>query len=180
MGAIDDVRPELVALDLSLAATGVAFVEVDDQVVLSTLRSDCIGVDRLCALVDGVLDLVDGDVGLAVIEDLPIGARNNAAGPLGMLHGAVRVALHRSGIDLAFVPPASLKKYATGRGNATKPDMRMALYQRVGLDLRDDNQVDAWWLAAMAADAAGVPLVKVPEAQRVGLEKVAWPEGWRA
>lgn len=176
--AVESVRPELVALDLSLTATGVAYVEVDDQVVLSTLRSDCTGVDRLCALVDGVLDLVDGEVGLAVIEDLVHSARGASAGPLGMLHGAVRLALHREHIPLAFVPPASVKKYATGRGNATKPDMRMALYQRAGLDLRDDNQVDAWWLAAMAADAAGVPLVEVPAAQRAALEKVEWPEGW--
>lgn len=174
------VRPPLVALDLSLAATGCAGVpSVDEPVNLRTVSSSFTGVERLCDLLDLVLAFVEfHDPVLTVIEDLPIGARNNAAGPLGMLHGAVRVALHRSGIGMAFVPPASLKKYATGRGNATKPDMRMALYQRAGLDLRDDNQVDAWWLAAMAADAAGVPLVSVPAAQRAALEKVEWPEGW--
>jgi Holliday junction resolvasome RuvABC endonuclease subunit len=175
-----DVRPPLVALDLSLTATGCAGVpSVDEPVSLRTVSSSFKGVERLCDLLDGVLAFVEfHDPVLTVVEDLVHAARGSSAGPLGMLHGAVRVALHRSGIEMAFVPPASLKKYATGRGNATKPDMRMALYQRAGLDLRDDNQVDAWWLAAMAADAAGVPLVSVPAAQRAALEKVEWPEGW--
>jgi Holliday junction resolvasome RuvABC endonuclease subunit len=174
-----DVRPPIMALDLSLTATGCAGVpSVDEPVSLRTVSSSFTGVERLCDLLDLVLAFVEfHDPVLVAIEDLPP-IRANAIGALGMLHGAVRVALHRSGIDLAFVPPASLKKYATGRGNATKPDMRMALYQRAGLDLRDDNQVDAWWLAAMAADAAGVPLVTVPAAQRAALEKVVWPEGW--
>lgn len=174
-----DVRPPIVALDLSLTATGCAGIpSVDEHVSLRNITSPFKGVERLCDLLDLVLAFVEfHDPVLAAIEDLPP-IRANAIGALGMLHGAVRVALHRSGIGMAFVPPASLKKYATGRGNATKPDMRMALYQRAGLDLRDDNQVDAWWLAAMAADAAGVPLVQVPAVQRAALEKVVWPEGW--
>jgi Holliday junction resolvasome RuvABC endonuclease subunit len=175
-----DVRPPIVALDLSLTATGSAtLIEAsNDHTALRTFSSPAKGVDRLCNILDQILSVVEhADPRIVVMEDLPP-IRANAIGALGMLHGAVRVALHRSGIGMAFVPPASLKKYATGRGNATKPDMRMALYQRAGLDLRDDNQVDAWWLAAMAADAAGVPLVSVPAAQRAALEKVEWPEGW--
>jgi len=69
-----------------------------------------------------------------------------------------------------------LKRYATGKGNATKADMRMALFQRAGLDVRDDNAVDAWWLRAMALDHYGHPLVAMPQTHRQALEKVAWPE----
>lgn len=178
----------LLALDLSLTATGMAIVDPDGAVELRTLTSKVRGVDRLCDLVDAVMLVTMEHVPvIAVIEDLVHMARGASAGPLGMLHGAVRVALRREGCDEALVPPASLKKYATGKGNATKPDMRMALYKRVGLDLRDDNQVDAWWLAAAARDQYGAPLVGLPEVQRAALAKVEWPdlesaplaEGWQ-
>jgi hypothetical protein len=79
-------------------------------------------------------------------------------------------------IPVGVVPPTTLKKYATGKGNATKPDMRMALFQRAGIDERDDNKVDAWFLAAMGLDHLGCPPVDMPKAHRAALEKVAWPE----
>lgn len=47
-----------------------------------------------------------------------------------------------------------------GTGHHGTPDMRVALLQRAGVDQRDDNQVDAHWLAA---------------AQRQALEAADWP-----
>jgi hypothetical protein len=70
-----------------------------------------------------------------------------------------------------------VKKYATGRGNATKTDMAVALAKRAdGYELRDDNQVDAWWLGAMGRDHLGVPYVAMPATHRAALDKVTWPE----
>lgn len=56
------------------------------------------------------------------------------------------VELDARGHQLIEVSPSALKKFATGKGNAAKADMRMALYQRAGLDVPDNDQVDAWWL----------------------------------
>jgi Holliday junction resolvasome RuvABC endonuclease subunit len=78
-------------------------------------------------------------------------------------------------IPVAVIPPTTLKKYATGKGNATKPDMRMAAYKRLSVDLRDDNQVDALWLAVAALDHLGHAQAVLPKVQRDCLAKVAWP-----
>ena len=58
----------------------------------------------------------------------------------------IRLALIESEVPYVTIAPATLKKYATGKGNATKADMRMAWFQRTGEDVRDDDAVDALWL----------------------------------
>jgi Holliday junction resolvasome RuvABC endonuclease subunit len=92
-----------------------------------------------------------------------------------MVQGVVRLALLRQGVPYVTVVAATLKKYATGNGGANKSDMRMALYQRAGIDERNDNKVDAWWLRHAGLDHFGEAIVQLPAAQRAALAKVAWP-----
>lgn len=167
----DPGTPRVLGLDLSLTATGVAH----PNGALSTITPPGRGDERLRHLRDTIAQAAANQVDLAVIEDLPTHA--NSAGVTGMVHGVARTALMDAGVPYVLVSPASLKKYAAGRGNATKPDMRMALYQRAGLDVRDDNQVDAYWLRAMGLDQLGHAPVRVPEAHRAALAKAAWPQG---
>lgn len=162
----------IAGLDLSITATGIARLDGSTYTVRPTATGDL----RLITITDAVGDTVGLTAGvcdLAVIEDLPTHA--HAAGITGMVHGAVRSALLRWGVPYVLITPASVKKFATGKGNATKADMRMALYQRAGLDMRDDNQVDAWWLRAAALDHYGQPVVQVPQSHRAALAKVQWP-----
>lgn len=79
------------------------------------------------------------------------------------------------GIEVAEMAPTSLKKYATGTAIAKKPDMRMAWFKRAGVDLPDDNQVDASFLCAAGLDHLGHPMFVLPHAQRLALDKVHWP-----
>lgn len=160
---------KVVGLDLSVAATGTC----DRDGKLFTIKPGFKGDWRLVEIRD-CIELMVGGCDLVVIEELPP-VRAHALGILGMVHGAVRSMLMMDNIRYALAPPTVLKKYATGRGQATKPDMRMALFQRTDLDVRDDNQVDAYWLRAMGLDQLGEPVVKLPEAQRAALSKVAWP-----
>lgn len=163
----------VLALDLSITATGAArpdgALEVLDP-------GNAKGDRRLAVITRAVGAIACMDLPhLAVIEDLPYGVRNAAAGPLGMVHGCVRLELMREHVPYVLVPPASLKTFATGRGNATKADMRMELYKRTGVDEGDDNLVDAWWLRAMAMSAYDQPLVELPQSHLRALEKVEWP-----
>lgn len=168
----------VIGIDPSLTATGVADVHGET----TTVRADTVGDERLVQIVDAIHEAIHPAgaysplrVDLAVLEDLP--THGHGAGKTGMAQGVIRHQLQIAQIPYVSVPPATLKKYATGRGNATKADMRMALYQRAGLDVRDDNQVDAWWLRALGLHVLGEPLLALPQSHTDALVKIAVPEG---
>jgi hypothetical protein len=169
--------PKVVGLDLSITATGIADTDGHTRTVGGPSK---LGDQRLPVILDAVIDTLYEDGAnswrhhpLFVIEDLPTHA--HGAGVTALVHGAVRCHLQRTGDPYVLVPPASLKKYATGKGNAGKPDMAVALYKRTGLELGDDNQVDAWWLRAMGLDHLGHPAVDLPADQRAALDRITWP-----
>jgi Holliday junction resolvasome RuvABC endonuclease subunit len=166
--------PRVVGLDLSMTATGIAWADGTTYTVATKATGD----RRLVAIQDEVARAVDGyHIDLVVIEDLPTHAK--AAGITGMVHGAVRAQLLRLDVPYALVTPASLKKYATGRGNAGNPDMAVAAFKRGDREFRDDNQCDAWWLRAAGLDHLGQPVAPLPAAQRAALVAVAWPAAHR-
>lgn len=168
--------PNVIGLDLSITATGWA---TDDG--CGTIKTIASRGDRRLATITSEIEEFfacgDGDrkdlADLVVIEG-PV-VRSSAAVIIGMVHGAVRLRLMDWGIPYAIVPPATLKKYATGKGNADKTAMALALYKRARIELADDNQVDAWWLRAAGLQHLGYPLVDVPGPNREALGKVLWP-----
>jgi Holliday junction resolvasome RuvABC endonuclease subunit len=168
----------VVGIDPSLTATGLAYA--DGTTATVTFTTATTGDQRLAHIAMHIhetgFDPRSGRrVHLAVIEDLPTHA--HGAGITGMVQGVVRFQLIRDGIPYITVPAATLKKYATGKGNATKPDMRMELYKRTGIDLKDDNQVDAWWLRALGLELLGEPAVALPKTHTDALGKLVLPAG---
>jgi Holliday junction resolvasome RuvABC endonuclease subunit len=167
----------ILALDLSLTATGWAH-DYDGKLQYGTQSTSHRGVDRLYDL-DYWLSCMTWGVlpDLAVIEGYSYAARGSALFQIAEWGGVARLNLFKDRTPYIEVPPAVLKKYATGRGNATKPDMRMALYKRSGLDVADDNAVDAIWLLAIGRELVGDPLWDMPKTHVEALKKVALPEG---
>ena len=45
----------------------------------------------------------------------------------------------------------TLKKYATGKGNAKKQEMLMQIYKRWGVEFNDDNAADSYALARLVS-----------------------------
>jgi Holliday junction resolvasome RuvABC endonuclease subunit len=161
------VSARVVGLDLSMTATGIAWCDGSTYTV-KTKRS---GDWRLLDICEEIGRAVDGrSISLAVIEDLPTNAKS--AGITGMVHGAARSHLLRLKVPYATMPPATLKKFATGKGNCGKPEMAVALYKRFALELPDDNQVDAFWLRAAGLQILGEPVFPLPAAQVAALDKV--------
>lgn len=161
----------ILGLDLSLTACGVC--KPDGS--LLTITPQTKGDERLDEIAAAVRDLaVSTAAALVVMEEAAF--MSHSAGQLGMVQGAVRLQLMRKRVRYVVVPPACVKKFLTGKGNAKKPDMRVEWFKRSGADVRDDNQVDAAVLHAMAMDYYGQPVIKVPAGHREALAKIKWPE----
>lgn len=158
----------ILALDLSLTCTGVA---TSDGYV-GTWKPKNKGVERLVLLRDRVLASA-ASTDLVIIEDGVV--RSSAAKVLGELHGVIKVALHEAGRPVVLVSPASVKKYATGRGNADKFAMLAAASARLGYAGESPDEADALWMLAMALDQHGQPLAALPALNRSALAAVAWP-----
>lgn len=163
-------NPRILGVDPSLTGTGIAW-----DTHQYTCKGD--GDQRLHVIYRTITDLAEKTpFDMAVVEDLP--THGMGAGKTGMAQGVVRLALQVSRVPYVTVPPATLKVYATGRGNATKPDMRVELLQRTRLDLRDDNQVDATWLKHLGADLLGQPTLHLPQTHRRALAKLTLPHNF--
>lgn len=160
-------KSKVVGLDLSITATGICASNGETYTVGG---KSSLGDERLSVIKIAVLDNLDADI--YIIEDLPTHA--HGSGITGMVHGVVRETLLDNKKRYFLVPPATLKKYATGKGNANKTDMALNLYERFKLKLKDDNQVDAYWLRLMGLDYFGIEEFYLPQVNRSVFEKINW------
>lgn len=149
-------------LDLSLTATGIATAH-GVHTVTSKLR----GPARLVELRDRIMaHCLTTDV--VAIEGYSMGGQRGSAGvgqALGELGGVVRVALWEAGITYVELSPSSLKKYATGKGNANKETMLLAAAKRaadIGVEITNNNEADAFFLRAAVLQALGEQIVAMP------------------
>jgi crossover junction endodeoxyribonuclease RuvC len=169
-----------VGLDLSLASTGIARI-VGEQITASRIvPRKLTGHDRLSYILDAIEDHVEDNPALIAVEGPSFGsaagARQAGHHERGGLWWLVTHALWLDRRPTAVVPPATLKRYATGKGNATKDAVLAAAirrYQQVSFDGND--QADALILAAMGADHLGHPIATMPTAHRTALTAVQWP-----
>jgi Holliday junction resolvasome RuvABC endonuclease subunit len=167
----------VLALDLSLTATGWAMgshMAFTSAVLASAKLRGMIRLNWIRGWLREVME--HDDIDLVVLEGYSFGSKGRAVINLGELGGVIRLELFGRRMPVAEVPPASLKKYATGRGNAPKEEVLAAAIRRLDFSGHDHNEADAKWLLTMALDHYGqLPESPVPKAHRDALAKVAWP-----
>jgi Holliday junction resolvasome RuvABC endonuclease subunit len=170
-------RPRVCGLDLSLTGSGVAGADWARTVASSGRRDDSFLArrTRLHRLAGGVVALV-GACDLAVVEGPAYSSTTGSVWDRAGLWWLVVDGLMRREIPVAVVAPTARAKYATGRGNAGKAAVVAAVRRTYRVPVADDNQADAYVLAAMGHDWLGEPLVEVPAGQRRALDHVAWPD----
>jgi crossover junction endodeoxyribonuclease RuvC len=156
-------------LDLSLAATGFA-----DHAGTGLIRAPKgeTGIERIETLAMAVTErarLSD----MVIIEGHSFSSRQSFAHEIGELFGVVKYLLYISGTPIVEVPPASLKKYATGKGNAGKDEVIAAAIRSLGFPGSNNNEADAWVLYSMAK--AWYEGEDGPAYRRLVLKGIKWP-----
>lgn len=171
----------VIGIDPSLTATGVCWPDGTTEVIKWPHK----GVERLAAVswwVETTLVHRSHDPFaqrrhdvLVVLEGYSMGSarQQSHAHGLGELGGVLRFSLHREGIPFVDVPPACVKKYATGKGNANKDLVRDAARDRLGLPAGvTSDECDAAWLRQIGLALTGGGVVAVPKTHLAALDKL--------
>ncbi len=134
-------------IDPSLTSTGLVIIGQDRLHIHRIQPRKLRGVERLAYIEDDVIGGVHalGGSWFAAIEG-PSLHSTNRADDLGQLRGVLLMFLHRKKIPTLIVPPTTLKKYGTTRGNASKTKMIEAAERDANRKMQSD-EADAYWLA---------------------------------
>lgn len=177
----------IVGLDLSLTGTGIATIDTDRETAnVETRTSKPVGdniKDRAWRLRRFASNLQDVcyDADLVVIEAPSLGQKRQAGqhDRMGLWWLTIdRLTYGLDGrVEVAEVTPASLKKFATGKGNASKDEVLLSVARRFpGVDVRSNDEADALVLAAMGARHLGHPIDSMPQAHLAAMDAVRWPD----
>jgi Holliday junction resolvasome RuvABC endonuclease subunit len=137
-------------IDQSLNATGVCRMN-GEGVVTTVATVDPKGArdgDRLLLVKRAIMALATTEVEFAALEGYSYDSVGRVF-ELGEIGGVVKVLLLEAGIEYVVVPPALVKKFATGNASASKDDMTSCA-RDAGCVVADDNQADAYFLARIA------------------------------
>ena len=85
-------------------------------------------------------------------------ARPYQAHQMGELGGVLRLTLAEFGYPFIVVAPGTLKKFATGNGNAGKDQMLSTAVRKLDYEGHDHNDADALWLLEMAMVHYGIEI----------------------
>jgi crossover junction endodeoxyribonuclease RuvC len=172
------VTVSVLGLDLSLTSTGAA-LHTGGETLTSRIRPPGGFRDhlRLSWLADKIAGLAQG-IPLVIVEGPSYGSTTGQRGhhERAGLWWAITLRLWHDSVPFAVVPPAALKRYATGKGNAGKDDVLREVTKRFPWFTGGNDEADALILAAMGADHLGQPLTPMPATHRAALDGVQWPD----
>jgi crossover junction endodeoxyribonuclease RuvC len=104
---------------------------------------------RFSDIADKIIDeLEPNDV--ITIEGFSYGSKGKGVSFQYGLGWIIRYLLMERGYNYIEVPPTSVKKFATGKGNTKKDEMVLPIYKKWGFEHTSDNVRDAFVLAQMA------------------------------
>jgi Holliday junction resolvasome RuvABC endonuclease subunit len=168
-----------VGIDWSLTATGVVVwsegewdrctirTTADDGTESAFLRR----VHKIAAEIIAWADPREGDV--IAIEGPSLGAKGAAVDRMfGGWHITMDDLIQHHGEPWVFAP-SSVKKLATGKGNAGKDEVLLATAKRLPeADVTTNHEADAAWLAIAASIIHGQPILQLPTNHTSGLTRI--------
>lgn len=151
---------EYCSVGIDQSYTGFAVTFLNDTGYLSHVletRPTANPVERLVSIRDWLLDLLHS-------PDIPrwdclamegYGYASQSGFMLGELGGMIKLLLWDCFDAFPLVvAPNQLKKYATGKGQAKKQEILLAVYKQWGVEFKDDNMADSYVLARIAGGHA--------------------------
>ena len=169
----------VIGLDLSWTSIGLADANGVAHTIGTNSHAYPNDMARATSIVDQIFDyIVTTDhetVDLVAVEGFSHGSGFQAH-RMGGLNYVVQMELYREKIPVVMIPPASVKKYASGNGNAAKSLMLVEAVKRLGYEGSSDDEADALWLRQMAlARYAPEMAVEVPKSHLSKMDNVSWP-----
>lgn len=169
----------IVGLDLSLTGTGIASAGGACTIKSNAKSKIEPRVNKIWNdMWEAIEDMSNHSASLFVIEGLAFASKTGKVSERAFLHHFVRWQLWNMDKTFALVAPTARAKYATGKGNAGKDEVMIAVTKTwPQWDAKNNNEADAVCLYNMGVDhIMGHPLYDnpLPKLQRDALDKVEW------
>jgi Holliday junction resolvasome RuvABC endonuclease subunit len=143
-----------IGVDQSLRSTGVVAISAEGTLVRTTriVPKKLTGVQRLAAIrteLENTL-LCSTPIRFAALEGYAYDVGAGRVFELGEVGAVVKLIFYDAKLPFIVVPPASLKQFVAGHGQAKKDQMRQAVFKKWGQDIKQDDECDAYGLAQVA------------------------------
>jgi crossover junction endodeoxyribonuclease RuvC len=154
----------ILGIDASLTHTGLVILNPANELIhAETVSPKTKGTQRLIDYGQYVEDfLYKYEPAIAVMEGYAFTPAVGHAFGLGELGGIIKCELWKHGVPVHIVAPMSLKKFGTGSGKGDKNKIMLSVYRKYGIELKDDDQTDAFILAQIGLRILQQKAGKIP------------------
>jgi Holliday junction resolvasome RuvABC endonuclease subunit len=139
----------ILGIDPSLTGCGLALVE-DGKYIGSQLIStpaEWQRGQRLAHIANAVrLSIKNWDIVFVAMEGYAFGSPFNRE-EMGEVGGVIKATLYSMGIEPIIWPNTSWKKAVLGVGNLKKEDLKLPIFQKYGVEIKDMNELEAFCVA---------------------------------
>jgi len=122
---MSDIDYDMVSIDQSLSSSGITFWQGNLPCHFATIPTDnsLEDIERLNIIFDTIEEILERNPDRVVLEGLSFGSISNSVRILGAIYYMIQLQCFKTGIPVYTITPTSLKKFATGKGKASKKDM---------------------------------------------------------
>ena len=142
---------KVLGIDPSLRSTGYAYLDDAGLYITGVIKCgqlrDMQRLRMVRSKIASLLDKVQPD--LVVYEGYAMGQFGGKMFDRAELGGVLKLMIHERRIQILLVPPNNLKLFATGKGNADKDQVRVAMNRLLGRLVSTDDEADAFALFQM-------------------------------
>ncbi|MBU5214377.1 hypothetical protein [Heyndrickxia oleronia] len=131
--------------------TGIAILDEYGNVIMTVESQSPVEEEpqRFIYIGESILGYLKEDDRIC-IEGFSYGSKGKGVSTQYGFGWIIRTILIQNGYDYLEIPPTSLKKFATGKGNISKDAMVLPIYKKWGFEHNSDNVRDAYVLAQIA------------------------------